>query len=241
MILLLLLFIIIIIYLYKRKNIEHMQDDINIDKMSKQELNACYKIQNDTKLFKINMTKQLIYTKILKKTKKVLDELNIPFFLSSGTLLGFVRENKFLDHDYDIDIGIFKEDYNPEIINKMSDKGLKLYRILGDVNNGMELSFKLYGTEVGKHAKIDIFLHYKENDKIYWITYSPPKYEKRIKYQVSKFILKSVKFMGITVNIPYPTIKHIREHYGEKWYIPIKSKGAGGTYDFRTSPSSIVK
>jgi hypothetical protein len=218
-----------------------MNDDINIDKITNEELQACYKIQNDTKLFKINMKKQIIYTKILNKTKKVLDELNIPFFLSSGTLLGFVRENKFLDHDYDIDIGIFKEDYNPEIINKMSEKGLKLYRILGDVKNGMELSFKMYGTEIGKYAKIDIFLHYKENDKIFWVTYSPPTYEKKIKYQVSKFILKSVRFMDIVVNVPYPTIKYIREHYGSKWFIPMKSKGMGGQYDFRTTPKSIVK
>ena len=40
------------------------------------------------------------------KTKKVFDRLKIPFFLSSGTCLGYFRENKFIDHDYDIDIRI---------------------------------------------------------------------------------------------------------------------------------------
>lgn len=231
----------IICYLLNNKKIENMKDDINTDKMTQKELIACYKIQNNTKKIKKNTIKQIIYYKILRKTKKVLDELDIPFFLSSGTLLGFVRENKFLDHDYDIDIGIFKEDYNPEIINKMSEKGLKLYRILGNLENGMELSFRLPDTSIGKQAKIDIFLHYKNNDKIYWVTYSPPEYKKQIKYQVSNFILKPIKFIDTIVNIPYPTIRYIREHYGNEWFIPIKSKGMGGSYDFRTTPKSIVK
>lgn len=240
MILYLLIFIILF-YLLNNKKIENMKDDINTDKMTQEELSACYTIQKNTRNFKKNMMKQFIYHKILKKTKKVLDELDIPFFLSSGTLLGFVRENKFLDHDYDIDIGIFKEDYNPEIINKMAEKGLKLYRILGDLENGMELSFRLPDTPIGKHAKIDLFLHYKDNDKIYWVTYSPPTYEKQIKYQVSNFILKPIKFTDIIVNIPYPTIRYLREHYGTEWYIPIKSRSFGGSYDFRTTPKSIVE
>lgn len=240
MIIFLLILILVLYFCYKNMNIEHM-NDMNTDKLTKEELSACYKIQKETRSIKINILKQMIYTRILKKTKKVLDELNIPFFLSSGTLLGFVRENKFLDHDYDIDIGIYKEDYNPELINKMGEKGLKLYRILGNINNGMELSFRLNGTAIGKFAKIDIFLHYKDKDKIYWITYSPPKYEQRIKYQVSNFILKSVKFMDVVVNVPFPTVKYIREHYGSQWFIPIKSRGFGGTYDFRTTPSSIVE
>jgi phosphorylcholine metabolism protein LicD len=161
--------------------------------------------------------------------------------LSSGTCLGYFRENKFLDHDYDIDIGIFKEDYTPAIINKMAEKGLKLYRTLGSLETGLELSFRLNGTKIGKKAKIDIFLHYRYDDKIFWTSYMAPQFKKKIKYQVSNFVLKSVNFMDVIVNVPYPTVKYIREHYGQNWYIPIKTKGQGGSYDYRSSPKSIVK
>ena len=60
-------------------------------------------------------TKQEVYTELLKRASDVLDEMNISWFLSSGTCLGYFREGKFIDHDYDIDIGIFAEDYTDEI------------------------------------------------------------------------------------------------------------------------------
>ena len=45
--------------------------------------------------------------KTLLDLKDVLDSLNIKFWLSDGTLLGFHRESDFISHYHDIDIGIF--------------------------------------------------------------------------------------------------------------------------------------
>jgi phosphorylcholine metabolism protein LicD len=187
--------------------------------------------------------KRKIYVDILRRTKDALDSLNIPFFLSSGTCLGYLREGAFIQHDYDIDIGIFEEDYTPEIINRMANEGLLLYRILGSVPTGYELSFRMNGTDIGKDAKIDIFLHKKnkKTDRIIWSSRIAPQFTKKITYSVPSFGLKEVDFMGIKVNVPYPTIKYIRSHYGDNWYIPIKSTGRGGEYDYRKSPVSIVK
>jgi len=84
-------------------------------------------------------------------------------------------------------------------------------------------------------------LHYRDGDKIWWSSYIAPKFTKKIKYEVSNFILKPVNFVGVVVNVPYPTIKYMREHYGEHWYIPLKPKSYGGTYDYRSTPTSIVK
>lgn len=234
-----LLIICVLLYCFNQNSIEHMTTNHN--DFTEDEMKAINKFKINTKQFKKNMIKQITFFKILKKTKHVLDELKIPFFLSSGTCLGYFREDKFLDHDYDIDIGIFREDYKHDIISKMAKKGLRLYRTLGCLETGLELSFRLNGTKLGRHAKIDIFLHYRDGDNIYWTSYAAPQFKKRIKYQVSNFVLKPVNFMDITVNVPYPTIKYIREHYGEKWYIPIKTKGQGGTYDYRTSPTSVTQ
>lgn len=186
--------------------------------------------------------KQLIYTDILKRAKRALDRLDIPFFLSSGTCLGYFRENKFIDHDYDVDLGIFANTYTPEIVKQIELEGLELYRILGTPKTGMELSFRLNGTKLGKWAKLDIFLHYPEkvnkNDYYSWYTYEAPKYINKIKYRVSKFSLEEVDFLGININVPNPTYRYIIEHYGKDWSIPKKT---GQDYWYASSPKSIVK
>lgn len=192
---------------------------------------------------KIDKQKQKIYTDILKRTKKALDRLDIPMFLSSGTCLGYFREGKFIEHDYDIDVGIFAKDYDPKIVTEMKKEGLLLYRVLGDKKTGMELSFRLPKTILGRHAKIDIFLHYFELNKrtgkkyISWYTYRAPKFEEKVKYRVPMFGIKEVKFMGIKVYVPNPTINYIENHYGEDWMIPRKPFV---DYVYHKSPKSIV-
>jgi phosphorylcholine metabolism protein LicD len=198
-------------------------------------------IKKKTYNFKKKIVKQLELTKVLRKTKEVLDKLNIPFFLSSGTCLGYLRENKFIDHDYDIDIGIFKKDYTDLIIKEMINNGFDFYRQLGNLETGLELSFRLKDCDIGKKAKIDIFVHYPHNNKIRWHTYMAPEFKKKITYQVTNFDLKKVKFMGINVHVPYPTVKYIREHYGNNWYIPNKPHFLGGNYDYRLTPKSIIQ
>jgi len=183
-------------------------------------------------------TKQKIYTEMLTKITTIFKKLNIPIFLSSGTLLGYFRDNKFLDHDYDIDLGIFKEDYSEIIIEEMENKGFYLYRTLGDQQTGLELSFYYRGTPIGKKAKVDIFLHYKEpNNKIYWTSYEYPKFVKRLKYRVSNFKLEKKMFKGIDVYVPTPTLRYIKEHYGNDWMIP---KIPFKTYFYNKSPTSLV-
>ena len=41
-----------------------------------------------------------------RATKRALDNLGIPFFLSHGSLLGWFRECEFILHTHDIDFGV---------------------------------------------------------------------------------------------------------------------------------------
>lgn len=43
--------------------------------------------------------------------RDALTALNLRYFLMDGTLLGLVRDGCFIDGDYDIDIGVFAEDF----------------------------------------------------------------------------------------------------------------------------------
>jgi hypothetical protein len=208
------------------------------------------KMQGETKklVVKINNglinKKQIIYTKIIKKTKRALTKLGIPMFLSSGTCLGYFREGKFIDYDYDIDVGIFAKHYTPKLIKEMEKEGFVHYRTLGNRKTGLELSFRLPKTVLGKYAKIDIFLHYFELDAktgkkyITWSTYAAPKFKKKVKYRVPSFKIKEVKFSGLNVYAPYPTLQYIENHYGKDWMIP---KRPFTEYVYSKSPVSIVK
>ena len=189
-----------------------------------------------------SITLNEVYTNILKKVSDIFKKLNIKFFLSSGTLLGYFREGKFIEYDYDIDIGIYKEDFNNNIIRELKKNGFIYYRLLGSYKNGLELSFYYPDTIIGKRAKIDIFLHYKENNNkhIYWVSYYGKNKKYRLKYRISNFTLKKVKFMDVDCWVPDPTLKYIEEHYGMDWMIP-KKPGRYGDYHYSRSPVSIVK
>lgn len=180
--------------------------------------------------------KQRIYTIMLKKISKIFNEDNVPFFLSSGTCLGYFRENKFIDYDYDIDIGVFYEDYNSIIITSLIENGFDLYRYKGKLETGCEFSFYYPNTILGKKAKLDLFIHYKDGDYVYWKAYNKRK-KNMITYKVPKFDLKEVEFLGINVLVPNPTINYIENHYGKDWSVP---KRPGIEYKFNTSPISIV-
>jgi lipopolysaccharide cholinephosphotransferase len=51
-----------------------------------------------------------IFKENLLDIKKVLDKNNVSFFLMFGTLLGAIRDKKFIKTDIDTDLGFFRED-----------------------------------------------------------------------------------------------------------------------------------
>jgi len=197
--------------------------------------------RNFIKVWIFQAKKRQVYTHMIRKINTAMERIDVPCFLSSGTCLGFFREQDFIKHDYDIDIGIMQSDFTEDVLTEMENEGFELYRTLGTLSTGVEYSFRLPGTKIGKAAKVDIFVHYNEihNNKkhVYWTSYKTPLFTEQIKYRVSDFNLKRVRFKGMYVNVPDPTLKYIQEHYGEKWMIPLTP--ADG-YHYYSSPTSIV-
>ena len=114
------------------------------------------------KEFYKNINKQKKFNKCLSDMKKILDNANQPFFLCCGTLLGQHRENKFIDYDPDIDIGILKSDFNINLKNIISKSCIfKLKKEYGKIKNSYELNF-IHQNGIG----IDIFIYYKIKKKI---------------------------------------------------------------------------
>lgn len=178
----------------------------------------------------VKINKEIAYQN-LKIAQKGLNELNIPFFLSSGTLLGFYRGADFIEHDEDIDLGVFIEHYKPEIISNFNKKGLILSNVYGKKEEGLEYSFKKDG------VKLDIFFYYKVHDTMWhglWYVnkYINFKFLKKIgvvkaKLKKLSFPLFSsysfLKYRDIELPIPNNTEDYLIAQYGNTWNITDKN------------------
>ncbi len=64
---------------------------------------------------------------VLPEVVRVFDLLGIPFWLDQGTLLGLVRDGRLLEHDHDLDLGLWEEDYKknrPHILRNLKREGI---------------------------------------------------------------------------------------------------------------------
>lgn len=62
-------------------------------------------------------------------------EINLTYFLILGTLLGAIREQRFIPIDKDMDIGVFYEEYNEKkdkLIQLLENKNFSIYRKFHD-------------------------------------------------------------------------------------------------------------
>ncbi|UMM12277.1 hypothetical protein L5515_001138 [Caenorhabditis briggsae] len=81
-------------------------------------------------------------------------------FLTDGTLLGWYRECTIIPHTTDLDVSVFKDNYNPiykkKVLNNES-KYFKLWRSLGKEEDSLELTFI---PKIERTPTIDIFIMY---------------------------------------------------------------------------------
>lgn len=151
--------------------------------------------------------------KNLLTMQKILQEIGVDFFLCEGTLLGAIRENKFLDHDKDIDIGIFYE--NEEKTNKIIECIKKEFNILytwASTDLGItEISLKT-------NPKIDLFFYFEENNFKYNVCYYKKQNTKDYlakKYVYKKFQLKEFLFLDNVFYIPGNPEEYLSAKYGD--------------------------
>ena len=177
------------------------------------------RIQNNLNI-SLNSDKYAKFTECLFDMKKTLDENNQEFFLMAGTLLGCIRNHDFISHDGDIDIGIFYDNFNIDIINKIKEsKKFTLTHILGKIENSYEMKF----THIN-NISIDIFLNYKIINNYYYCTsffgICDLKKEGYCKWGNTIENLISIPFKGNNFLVPSNFEEYLEECYGNDWRIP---------------------
>lgn len=150
--------------------------------------------------------------KILQEVDYILKSLKIPYFFMAGTLLGCIRENDFIGHDEDIDLGIFIGDLDDKLVKALQYKGFSLDRVLGTKEQGLEYSFLKEGVQV------DLFFYYKEKNYVWHGSWYPYQGQmKLIKYAFDYFAIQTTPFKGQDFPIPNMPGHYLETVYGPTW------------------------
>uniref|UniRef100_A0A1A7WS25 Fukutin n=1 Tax=Iconisemion striatum TaxID=60296 RepID=A0A1A7WS25_9TELE len=72
---------------------------------------------------------------LLSVAARTLAVLHVPFWISSGTCLGWFRQCNIISYSRDVDIGIFISDFRPDIVAAFRDAGLSLKHKFGKVTS----------------------------------------------------------------------------------------------------------
>ena len=198
-------------------------------------LNKSYRdrIQKNLNFSPTECDKTKKFTECLCDMKKILDENNQEFFLACGTLLGCVRNHDFISYDQDIDIGIFYDKFDINIINKIKESNnFTLIQTYGQIENSYELKFKHTN-----NVSIDIFLHYKIKENYYYcasfLGICNSKKEGYCKWGNTIKDLIGIPFKSSKFLIPSNFEEYLEERYGKDWKIPMKFsywEGLDGRY-----------
>lgn len=81
-----------------------------------------------------------IQLEMFKELQKVMQQLNISYYMVHGSLLGTIRDHNFIAEDDDIDIAIFRSDYD-KLMEHGNEIISKMYFIQSSINDEYPLPF----------------------------------------------------------------------------------------------------
>ena len=179
----------------------------------------------------LNSENEVSAIKLLKSTTEILDQLNIPYWLEGGTLLGAVRDQKLIPWDHDLDIGVKYE--NDDTLKKLISQLRKKYYIralpFSNEENVWSLGkyriIKVYPRKYlffREKLCLDIFIFYRDvlkssNKEVYkyGIWNKNAYYDHKLLEELS-----TISFYGREYSTPGKTSEYLEAKYGDDWKIP---------------------
>ena len=144
----------------------------------------------------------------------IFNEIDLKFFLVSGTLLGYEREGQLLDHDKDIDIGVigWEKQYDICLALQKSNKfTISAHFLKGHASHYIPIQHNATG------SWIDIFIYFDQGDKL--VTGVDFFFGYRQTFAFTPFELKPVSFLGVDMYVPSDTDLNLTENFGN-WREP---------------------
>jgi len=180
------------------------------------------------KKYKLNKNFKKHSKFVLGQLNKVFEELNISYWLVYGTLLGVYRDGKFIEHDDDIDVGLFLDDYSKDIRVVLQKYGFRLVReiLIDNGEYGREETYNLEGIDIdlfyfSKKENCFKVHDFKNEDDKSWAKTIQDKGGLIVRERTfKKFDIIYINFLDSKYPIPNNTHKHLASVYGEDFMIP---------------------
>jgi len=159
--------------------------------------------------------------KLLFEVADVLDNIGADYFLNAGTLLGAIRNKKFIDSDRNVDLTMLQENLIPiakELESRLMKKGIKVHIIDHRHSkpwNGSVYAIKFRG--YGVHGELSSYIKIKGKRAIpshlsnHWFVFTARFFEE----------LDEIEFYGRTFKCPKDADGFLAEIYGN-WRTPAK-------------------
>ena len=160
---------------------------------------------------------------VLRHVLRLEEKLKIKFFVISGTFLGLHRESGFLAHDYDIDLGIFEDEFDIDMLDGFYqlegfDSVSLDYPCFREKKEGIATYSKTRVPALIKlihnsGVQVDVFVHF-EDGPVYWHGSSIHRWDN------VKFDLVERDFFDMKVLAPENADQYLTENYGD-WRTPV--------------------
>jgi len=163
----------------------------------------------------------------------VFEKNNIDFFIQAGVVLGARRDNYFIKWDWDVEFGIFEENFkkNHDLIKEEL----------------LKKNFKIYHEIKGlKDNKIDVIKDFGPKSTVYEIlswrySWIKKKYHRWYINIPSKFFREkhTINFLGKEIHCPGPVDEYLSYQYGD-WQTPNQTSVKEGylSKEFYNNPSN---
>ncbi|MDE1493761.1 LicD family protein [Xenorhabdus bovienii] len=164
-------------------------------------------------------------------------KININYWLEYGTMLGAVRENKIIAHDYDLDIGILESDWSFAIRNELKKLNIKLIREIKIDNKTIEetylfkgILFDIFYCELDNNIlKTPVFRPFSGSN---WLESINMYGGIELYYFDNNFTgFSQVQLENKNMKIPKNYHSHLCSYYGDNYMTPIPNwKGNNAAY-----------
>lgn len=157
---------------------------------------------------------------ILLCIKRVFDKNQVPFWLDGGVCLGAVRQNSFLECDFDVDVGFLSEhDHKiPVLVEGLQNEGFNHFHVKEHpCGQGKQIS------SIKDGIGVDMFIYYPREDKRWRLMFDiePLRTVRFIPCIYPAYLfekeLKKIDFMdyGVDFYLPHDPEEYLKLQYGD--------------------------